>query len=292
MLSIGFYKPSAYPCPAPYSMNNILLTGLPRSGTTLMCFLLNKLRNSVALHEPLPLGGLQRMGDTEMIEAIHEFIEEQRTNIVNKRMAISKSSHGKVPSNPLSDEMINGQRARLITGNQIEICNVEDTSFLLYIKHPVFFTAKLELLTKNFECYASVRNPLAVILSWRSANMNISKGRVPAAESSNSRLNAILEDESDVLARQLIILDYFFESYRAFLGDRVVRYEDIVSSRGKALELVCPLGHLLDEDLTCRNQRLVKVDPEAEKIAKILTSRDSPCWSFYDKEDISSLFSD
>jgi hypothetical protein len=32
---------------------NVVLTGLPRSGTTLVCRLLNKLPDTVALHEPL-----------------------------------------------------------------------------------------------------------------------------------------------------------------------------------------------------------------------------------------------
>lgn len=33
--------------------NNIILTGLPRSGTTLSVHLLNKLPNTVGLHEPI-----------------------------------------------------------------------------------------------------------------------------------------------------------------------------------------------------------------------------------------------
>ncbi len=33
--------------------NNIILTGIPRSGTTLICYLLNKIPNTVALHEPM-----------------------------------------------------------------------------------------------------------------------------------------------------------------------------------------------------------------------------------------------
>lgn len=273
------------------AMRNIMLTGLPRSGTTLMCYLLNKIRDSVALHEPLPVQRLNTMGDNEIIAWIDAFCEDQRRSIIKDRIAVSKSCFGRVPSNPLSDEQEDGKRLRLITGKKIDIDNVSNATFSLHVKHPAFFTAKLGLLTKHYTCYASVRNPLAVILSWRSSGMSISKGRVPAAESSDSQLKTVLEAESSILQRQLILLDYFFASYKTFLDGYIIRYEDIVSSRGKALELVCPDAHILNEDLACRNQRLVRVDPEAERIAEILTSRDSPCWSFYDRDDISSLFS-
>jgi hypothetical protein len=38
------------------NQTNIVSTGLPRSGTTLTCHLLNKLPNTVALHEPIAPG--------------------------------------------------------------------------------------------------------------------------------------------------------------------------------------------------------------------------------------------
>ena len=34
-------------------MRNVLVTGTPRSGTTLICSLVNKLPDTVALHEPM-----------------------------------------------------------------------------------------------------------------------------------------------------------------------------------------------------------------------------------------------
>lgn len=113
------------------NQKNILLTGLPRSGTTLLCHLLNKLENSVALHEPLPLQKLNNINSNELINAIEYFIEDQRRSIVQNKIAISKSSFGKVPSNELSDEQVDGKRKSHIDGVHILVENVSTPEFFL-----------------------------------------------------------------------------------------------------------------------------------------------------------------
>ncbi|HSK99870.1 MAG TPA: hypothetical protein VK869_06000, partial [Rubrobacteraceae bacterium] len=54
---------------------NIVITGPGRSGTTLTCFLLNKLPNTVALSEPISPGKYaDRMPDHEaVVDGIEEF---------------------------------------------------------------------------------------------------------------------------------------------------------------------------------------------------------------------------
>lgn len=113
---------------------------------------------------------------------------------------------------------------------------------------------------------------------------------MPAAESSNTQLREALTSETDILQRQFIILDFFFEAYTTFLKGKIVRYEQVIRSRGKALRHISPSGHLLDEDLSCRNKRLITTDPDAERIAQMLIDRDSPCWNFYHRDDVTDLF--
>jgi len=57
---------------------DILITGLPRSGTTLTCHLLNKLPNSVALHEPLSPDTLKGLDEAGLVETIQQFFSAQR----------------------------------------------------------------------------------------------------------------------------------------------------------------------------------------------------------------------
>ena len=62
--------------------STILLTGLPRSGTTLTCALLNECPGTVALAEPLRL---ERHGDRDRaLREINDFIEQARRQLVGE----------------------------------------------------------------------------------------------------------------------------------------------------------------------------------------------------------------
>ena len=125
--------------PIASDMRNVLITGLPRSGTTLVCHLLNKIPNAVALHEPLELSTLNGKSPTEMIDIINDFFKTERERILKTGRATSKSTGGVVPSNPLADSYVEGKRLKLIDGKEISVDNVHSPSFDLFIKHPIFF---------------------------------------------------------------------------------------------------------------------------------------------------------
>ena len=59
--------------------NNIVLTGIPRSGTTLTCHLLNKVPNVVALFEPMLWGGVSDPTNHRTIcDSIDRFFQQTR----------------------------------------------------------------------------------------------------------------------------------------------------------------------------------------------------------------------
>ena len=91
-------------------------------------------------------------------------------------------------------------------------------------------------------CLALVRNPLPVLASWQTVAFPVHGGRVPAGEAFDPVLRQRLDGEPDVLRRQLIVLDWFFERFEANLPhEDIIRYEDLVSSGG--LALFRRLGH-------------------------------------------------
>ena len=272
------------------SGQDFLVTGLPRSGTTLTCHLLNKIPDSVALHEPMVPSILNHHSASELAREIQQFFAAQRNQILTKGTARSKSWNGMVPSNPRGDGDQGGSRKRIINGTEISVTNVVSRNFSLYIKHPAFFTAALSILSQEFKCFAIVRNPLSVLLSWRVADMAVTAGRMPAAEKFSPSLAASLNEESNVLERQFILLDFCFAQYACFLHGRTVKYEDIIYSRGRALSLLNPAAKQLNEPLESRNTQGVKSDFDAREIADKLLKRDSPCWSFYGRPDVEALF--
>lgn len=267
---------------------NILLAGVPRSGTTLTCHLLNKIPDFVALHEPMQPGKLAKLSSEEIVSALARFFEAQRTMIRNESRASSKSYRGAVPSNPLSDEVRDGKRIRLIDGDTIEVGNVKSSDFDLAVKHPAFFSACLPFLVNHFECFAVIRNPLAVLLSWQTAGMSVSSGKFPTAEVFDPDLKAMLSEGENVLDRQVLLLDYLFQRYAKWLPGRILRYENLVTSGGRALTLIAPMAVGLNENLSSRNTRTTS-SAQTRALADALLKSSGAYWDFYSHSDVTDL---
>jgi hypothetical protein len=78
------------------SRRNVVLTGLPRSGTTLACLLLNKLPDTVALSVPFNAGMFAEVsGEEETCDVIERFYRKIR----RQGVAISKLVGGEVTDN-------------------------------------------------------------------------------------------------------------------------------------------------------------------------------------------------
>src|SRR5882762_5411265 len=116
--------------------NNVVLTGIPRSGTTLTCHLLNKLSNTVALHEPLDLSrSPQAETPAAMVDTIERFFESMRQSIKSRKVAFSKHVYGRVPDNPVANQYSDsGLRSVIVSRGEISIEKDLTDDFLLVIK--------------------------------------------------------------------------------------------------------------------------------------------------------------
>ena len=176
-------------------MRNVLITGIPRSGTTLTCHLLNKVPNVIALHEPFKFRQIiEKEGIQAVPEKISEFITQSRHSLLTTGTAISKHIGGKVPDNPfehysflarllpkyiqhqlLSNTFINNipsvairnklkkLNKRLLrpvkhSKGEVKFSKALDENFLLCIKQNEPFTFMLEILVEFLPCYAIIRN--------------------------------------------------------------------------------------------------------------------------------------
>ena len=271
---------------------DIILTGIARSGTTLSCSLLNLLPQCVALHEPMrpsDLVGLRY--PEEYLERVAAFFAEQRASLLGAGTAVSGARDGSVPDNPFgSDPGSAGLRASTVKNEAVRFDKRLEPSFRLVVKHPNFFTATLEALLTRHPCYAIVRNPLAVLLSWNSIRAPVNEGRLPWGEAFDARLRADLAAEPDKVSRQLVILRWYFSRYAALLPrDHVIRYEDLVSSRGRALAAIDPAAATLDEALESRNTSRLYDARVVREYADRLLADDSLHRPFYDRSDVERL---
>ena len=159
--------------------STILLTGPPRSGTTLTCELLASVPNTVALDEPIgrkyltgkadatpaskpglfgashEADGVERAPSTlrrrlpfdleDVADRVQRFASETRTSALTRGVVRSKSVNGAVVGSKVSDEKDeNGLRLRLTQVGEIPVGKPLTDDFTLAIKQCGGFTAALE----------------------------------------------------------------------------------------------------------------------------------------------------
>ncbi len=271
--------------------NDVLISGTPRSGTTLTCHLLNKVDDTVALHEPMRGKEWEGLPHDEIAGLVAAFCAEQRQSLHEKGKAISKNVDGKVPDNPHGSEKDDrGLRKSKVSRGKVKFDKPLSADFTLVLKHNAGFTAVLDSLSKRFRVYAVLRNPLAVVASWNSIDFGANRGRIPAAERVDPELREALDSLAEPLDRQLHILNWFYERWHRFVPpENFIRYEDVVASGGRALSPIQPLAANLSEPLESRNLSGL-YDPETvRRIGERLLETDGAYWRSYSRESVESV---
>jgi hypothetical protein len=278
------------------AMRNVLITGTPRSGTTLLCSLLNKLPDTVALHEPMNVWEFPSCPDAAAIaDVIERFCNETRKSLLEKGVAVSKHVGGLIPDNVAADQVNrSGTRLRHTEHGPVRIDKPLSEGFALAIKHPVAFTALLGTLSERFECVAIVRNPLSMLASWNSlAWLNVRNGHAPIGEKLDAQLQQDLSAEPDVFERQIHILEWFYKRFREFLPDNaILKYEDLIESHGRELSSFFPEAAELDESLVSKNVNKFYDKALMQELGEKLLRRSGVIWDFYEKSDVEKLLTE
>jgi hypothetical protein len=271
---------------------DIILAGIPRGGTTLACVLLNQIPNTVALNEPLPMNGLvsQPCAQSKIEWLVNRF-SETRDNLQKTGSAFCKAKDGQIISNSFSDHPSkNGLRQDVLALQQVFFPHLESNDFTLVVKHPNAFNVLLPIFHNQFECFAIVRNPLAVLLSWNSTKARWLDGHVPVAEQLDRELLEALAKIESAFDRQLFILTYYFSVIRRSLeSNRIVRYEDIIFTGGAALSSIIPEARKLRQRLTNSNANHAYEKNKVGRFAHHLLGHVSSWEPFYNAGDIEVL---
>jgi hypothetical protein len=274
--------------------HDIVLTGLPRAGTTLACRLLNLLPNTVALHEPFLPRFFAGMGNEAVLEKLGRFFRKSRRGIRRDGGAPSKTIRGAIPENAYGSAKLGQLRSHSVEkGNEMGRLIVDkdlEGRFFLVVKQPAIFTALLPVLVERFPCYTIVRNPLSVLASWNSVDHNVREGHAPGAELYDEGLRRDLAAIEDRVGRQLRLLSWWYERFYGTLDeDHIIRYEDLVGSGGRALSVVVPSAKLLNEPLESRNLNPLYDRDDMLRIGERLLAREGAYWRFYRRESVEEL---
>lgn len=278
------------------NQTNIVLTGLPRSGTTLTCNLLNKLPNTVALHEPIAPGKFVDLeGEEAVLDRAERFFTRMRRMALRQGKVISKHVDGEVPANSYNQVRSEGglRSPKAEKGKKkgkILVRKDLGEDFLLIIKSPAMFSALLPTLVKRFPAYAIIRNPLSILASWNSIDHNLRDGHSPAAERYDERLRGVLASMTDSTERQLHLLSWWYEQfYRELPDGSILRYEDIVSSGGRTLSAITPTAKAMSEPLFSQNLNASYDRAEMRELGSRLLDTEGAYWRFYPRESVQRI---
>jgi hypothetical protein len=123
------------------SKKTIMLMGIPRSGSTLSCSILNNYKNSVALLEPMNVHDIKSRDPIEACRYINDFVFQSRKDILYKNIAQTKHSNGMIPTNTVETPSSKHLRSINVTDGLIKMKKECNENFTLVVKHNAFFVS-------------------------------------------------------------------------------------------------------------------------------------------------------
>lgn len=206
---------------------DILLTGIPRAGTTLAAAMLDALPDTVCLNEPewqRPHPALDAQG---FARAVAEDFAAQRTRLLAGEPVMDRRAQDGAALTNYYEDGTNFVLHPLVRAGL-------SPDFTLAMKHNGPYLAALpELVALGaFEIRAVIRHPLPVLRSWRRLDLPVSRGALPNATDYWPEMRALTAMPMDLLEKQVRMLDLMF----ARIGEcavhiRVLRYEDFATGQ-------------------------------------------------------------
>lgn len=135
--------------------NELVVTGVPRSGTSYLCSILNKIRNTVVINEPSEV--LQILHNESPVPLSHYY------NLIRERIKNGQ---------PIANKLVNGEFIEDTNNIDVRtayIPSVDTPDFLLGTKNTLIYLNTLERLFRDLPeatFIACVRHPYDTIASW------------------------------------------------------------------------------------------------------------------------------
>ncbi|APD87585.1 hypothetical protein BM527_16620 [Alteromonas sp. Mex14] len=252
------------------SKNTALISGVPRSGTTLCCKLLNQCTDVVALHEPLDPQKVAFSKRNLAVAEIKNQITELRANLLKGNAIEHGNKSSLVLDNPIAEEATTKTGIRNLSAIRglITIPPVKKNT-KVFIKQNAMFAALIHELKNEFNITAIIRNPIDVITSWMSVGLPVNKGRIPGGEKFDENLRSDLSSINSVLKRQVFIYHWFLKQFVSS-GVTLLRYEDIIESKGQSLYDACDVKGKIDESMVRRFSHKPEFSDDLIAVVKVL----------------------
>ena len=285
---------------AAQSKPDLIITGVPFSGATLVRGLLNRLPDVVAIDAPETWNDLLDIQDPDLqCRSVVERFAEIRHALAHR--------HGHAATNRRS-----GLFSRLVPHRQHESPILHEAGleeafktkkhlppeFTVAVTSRYLIACSLATMAHRFRCCAVVRNPLAVLSEWRVRGGPLRQGREPRIEKLDPGLTTKLQAATNDLERRIILLDWYFGRFSKSSTSMIVqRYEDVVASNGGSLATVLtsagaipglPGSPLRDGNADVREDR----DIAKKELEALVGDREHACWAFYRPTEVEDVLND
>ena len=220
------------PLTAAQSGRMLFITGIPRSGTSLMASLVSQLPNIVVLNEP------REMVQIFQDPTLRDFYAAYRTwrqHIANGRLIENQWIDGKV----VSDTWTNGQR-------HFDVSTVTREDFVLGTKNPLAYLTRLQTIREVFpgaKIVVLVRHPYYAIGSWKQTFPHLRQATIRESavfQFANARQQDILLDVdkiNDEPMRRAALWNYLAKEILACAdASTILRYEDFIEQPATYVE--------------------------------------------------------
>lgn len=213
------------------SLPELIITGIPRSGTSYLCSLLHQVDNCVIINEPAEI--FDPLIHQRIPWGVATYYRNVRKDILDGHPVKNKVSGNRV----IEDTAVEDKRS--------DYCpNVSTPDFILGTKNTLAYLARLEVLQRSMphaHIVACVRNPFDTIASWKSTFPHLREADIssfpvghpddPFLSDQQKEATHYISGLTDAAERRAVLWRYLAETLLLNQKNvQVVNYEDLVSN--------------------------------------------------------------
>ena len=230
---------------------NLIITGIPRSGTSYLCNLLHRYSNCVIVNEPAQI--FAPLGRETVPWGVARMYAELRSDIREGKPIANKLQDGKVVEDTAGEDVRRSYTPR-----------VENVDFVLGTKNTLTYLPRLKDLRRvmpEVRIVACVRNPYDTIASWKASFSHLrdaTLNKIPVGHPDDPCLTGMQAGDLKLIMATLDIAQRRAMWWN-YLAERIleqgrsvilVRYPELIADPQPILAEILedwPKGHLLEE---------------------------------------------
>lgn len=220
-------------------IKELLIVGIPRSGSTLTAALVDSLENSLCLSEPEKLFSTSSFNSkNDYVDSVIDLLTKVRQKVRDGEAILDRRNPDGTPTTNYVKNIVSGDRVFQPEKHLVRTSEYDAETMLVAIKHNVPFLSVLsELVATGVPIVGVVRNPVPTILSWHETKLPVASGFMPSAEKFWKEINMIFDQSENSEAGWASIYDAFCVRLLS-AGVPIIKYENIIDDNEYIEELL------------------------------------------------------